>query len=206
MADSDNSTTLPSVMHGRGGRPTAIEPDCSDGADPVLALRRDWLRAQYVAQILCRFQQRLETRMMVNTGIPVLTAGRAISAFSGPTEESAARTDLTAEHAIACEAEVFAMTGALKLQDAIPETTALSLAGVVAKLEIIVGSDRDIDDPTDFPWPHIASVLIDLKKIAGSPPMERPDRAAVQADCARYRALAADLIGLENRAAESAVG
>jgi hypothetical protein len=37
------------------------------------------------------------------------------------------------------------------LQDAIPEVAANSLAGVVAKLEMIAGADRDIGDPIHFP-------------------------------------------------------
>ncbi|MFD1980466.1 hypothetical protein ACFSQQ_37995 [Mesorhizobium kowhaii] len=53
-------------------------------------------------------------------------------------------------YSIACQAEVEATTAALKLQDKIPDIRAHSLLGVVAKLEIIAGADRDIDDPTDF--------------------------------------------------------
>jgi hypothetical protein len=62
------------------------------------------------------------------------------------------------------------MTEAIKFQGAIPDVEARSLAGIVAKLEMIVGADRDIGDPTNFPWPHIASVLRDLKAIAGDLP------------------------------------
>ncbi|WP_258051817.1 hypothetical protein [Mesorhizobium sp. INR15] len=91
------------------------------------------------------------------------------------------------------------MTAVLKLQDKLPQTPALSLLGIVAKLEMIAGADREIDDPTDFPWPHIASVLDDLKEIAGSLPSERPDRSAVHADCRRYQAMAADLVSLDSR-------
>lgn len=43
------------------------------------------------------------------------------------------------------------MTEALKIQDSIPEVAATSLIGVISKLEMIVGADRDIGDPTDFP-------------------------------------------------------
>lgn len=156
-------------------------------ADPAIELLIRWRRAQHVSTVLCRFQQRLEARMMVNSGIPVLTAGVAISSSSD-------NLALAADYAIAREAEVFAMTWALKHQDAIPETTALSLAGIVAKLEIIVDSDRDIDDPTDFPWPHLASVLRDLKAIAGDLPAYRPDRAATRADAARHWEAAAKLV------------
>jgi len=100
---------------------------------------------------------------------------------------------------IACQAEVEATTVALKIQDKLPHIQARSLLGIVAKLEIIAGADRDIDDPTDFPWPHIASVLDDLKEIAGSLPSERPQRSVIQADCRRYQEIAADLVGVEKR-------
>jgi hypothetical protein len=179
MADSDNSTTLPSVTHGRGQRQLAHGLDRFDEADPALALLQGWLRAQHVSHVLCRLQQRLERH--------VLGA------------EAPDAMDKKVGYSIACQAEVEATTAALKLQDKIPHVEARSLLGIVAKLEIIVGADRDIDDPTDFPWPHIASVLNDLKKIAGSLPLGWPERSIVQADCRRYQAMAADLVDLEKQ-------
>lgn len=179
MADSDNSTTLPCVTHGRVQRPRAHGEDSFDDADPVLALLQGWLRAQHVSQVLCRRQQRLERRVLDAAAPDAM--------------------DKKVGYSIACQAEVEAATAALKLQDKIPHVQARSLLGVVAKLEIIVGADRDIDDPTDFPWPHIASVLNDLKEIAGSLPLERPGRSVVQADCRRYHTMAADLIRLEGQ-------
>ncbi|TPN83200.1 hypothetical protein FJ987_17265 [Mesorhizobium sp. CU2] len=186
MADSDNSTTLSSVTLGGSGEGTVKASPHSDEADPPLELLRDWLRAQHVSQVLCRFQQRLETR--------ALGAGRAAS------------REAKVGYSIAYQAEVEAATSALKIQDRLPRTRAHSLLGVVAKLEIIVGADRDIDDPTEFPWPHIESILRDLKEIAGSVPFERPDRSIVQADCRRYQARAADLVSLEKHAAEPPFG
>ncbi|MGO4642072.1 hypothetical protein AB4Z43_26880 [Mesorhizobium sp. 2RAF45] len=149
-----------------GFRQIAISSGSSP--DPALNLWNDWHRARHVSLVLCRVQQRVETQTMVNPGIPVLSAGevkarQATVAASGP----------GSEYAIAREAEVFAMTEALRFQDAIPKVTALSFAGIVAKLEMIVGADREIGDPTDFPWPHIASVLRDLKAIAGDLPAYR---------------------------------
>lgn len=86
------------------------------------------------------------------------------------------------------------MTEALKLQDSIPEVAAMSLAGVIAKLEMIVGADRDIGDPTDFPWPHIASVLRDLKAIAGDLPAGNRSRARTRNDVAKHWESAVKLI------------
>lgn len=135
--------------------------------------------------------------MLVNTGIPGLTGSEASGSRNDrPQAPNAAwqTVDGSVERAVACEAEVFAVTEELKLQDAIPDVVATSLAGVVAKLEMIVGADREIDDPTDFPWPHIASVLRDLKAIVGDMPMDRPERAAVRADIARYWQAATRLV------------
>ena len=152
---------------------------CNRQFEPALTLWSHWNRSRHVSLVLCRVQQRLETRMMVNTGIPVLTAGE-----QAKRQTSVAESDVRADYAVSREAEVFAMIEAIKLQDAIPDVEARSLAGIVAKLEMIVGADRDIGDPTNFPWPHIASVLRDLKAIAGDLPPYRSDRAATRADVA----------------------
>jgi hypothetical protein len=114
--------------------------------------------------------------------------------------------DKQVAYSIACQAEVESSTVALKLQDKLPQIRARSLLGVVAKLEIIAGADRDIDDPTDFPWPHIASVLADLKEITGSLTLGRPERSIVQADCRRYQAMAADLVVLEKQTSDLGLG
>ncbi|GLQ79635.1 hypothetical protein GCM10007881_31540 [Mesorhizobium huakuii] len=128
---------------------------------------------------------------MVNPGIQGLAA-------DSPTRVQSSQTARTRggpqEYAVAREAEVFAMTEALKLQDSIPEVAATSLIGVIAKLEMIVGADRDIGDPTDFPWPHIASVLRDLKAIAGSLPAHRRSRARTRSDVTKHWESAVKLV------------
>lgn len=182
MADSDHSTTMPPVTNGK----TANALNRLRDADPVILLLRDWSRAQQVSQVLCRLQQRLERRF--------LNAGGSEA------------VDKQVDYSIACQAEVEATTAALKLQDKLPQIRARSLFGIVAKLEIIAGADRDIDDPTDFPWPHIASVLDDLKEIAGSLPFEQPQRSVVHADCRHYQAMAADFVGLQMQGANLRLG
>jgi hypothetical protein len=59
---------------------------------------------------------------------------------------------------------------------------------------MIVGADREIGDPTDFPWPHIASVLRDLKALAGDLPPYRSARANTRADVALHWGEAAKLV------------
>ncbi|BCG69832.1 hypothetical protein MesoLj113a_09900 [Mesorhizobium sp. 113-1-2] len=127
---------------------------------------------------------------MVNTGNWGLTAdlrNRAESQAGHAIGDSGA-------YAIAREAEVFAMTEALRLQDSIPEVAAKSIMGIIAKLEMIVGADRDIGDPTDFPWPHIASVMRDLKAIAGDLPRGRRSRARTRGNVAKHWDSAAKVV------------
>ena len=125
---------------------------------------------------------------MVNPGIQGLTA-------DSPTRDRRVRTiGDPRDYAVAREAEVFAMTEALKLQDSIPEIAATSLVGVIAKLEMIVGADRDIGDPTDFPWPHIASVLRDLKAIAGGLPLGSRSRERTRSDVSKHWESAVKLV------------
>ncbi len=165
--------------------------------DRALELRAHQQRVRHVALVLCRVQQRLESKMLVNTGIPGLTGSEPSGSRNDRRQARIAAWQTVSEsleYGVACEAEVFAVTEELKLQDAIPDVVATSLAGVVAKLEMIVGADREIDDPTDFPWPHIASVLRDLKAIAGDMPMDRPERAVIRADIARHWEAATRLV------------
>jgi hypothetical protein len=127
---------------------------------------------------------------MVNPGIQVLAADSP----TGVQNQTARTLGDPREYAVAREAEVFAMTEALKLQDSIPEVAATSLIGVIAKLEIVVGADRDIGDPTDFPWPHIASVLRDLKALAGGLPVDRRSRERTRSDVAKHWESAVKLV------------
>ncbi|WP_322414338.1 hypothetical protein [Mesorhizobium huakuii] len=182
MTDSDNSTTLPSVTTRRRDRQISNASGYFDDSDSAILLQREWLRAQHVSQVLCRLQQRLERRVLDGASLE-------------PTDEKVG-------YYIACQAEVEATTAAVRLQDKLPHIRAGSLLGVVAKLEIIVGVDRDIDDPTDFPWPHIASVLDDLKEMAGSLPSERPQRSVVHEDCRRYQEMGANFVGLQLRSGQ----
>ncbi|WP_292316914.1 hypothetical protein [Mesorhizobium sp.] len=158
--------------------------------DPALLLMSDWQMARYISLLLCRVQQRLESQIMVNPGIQGLTANSTARVQN----EEALTLGAPRDYAVAREAEVFAMTEALKLQDSIPDIAATSLVGVIAKLEMIVGADRDIGDPTDFPWPHIASVLRDLRAIAGGLPICRRSRERTRSDVARHWESAVKLV------------
>lgn len=227
MTDSDTTTIASFVVRSEKPRQgftqklrDVDQPAC-DEADPAVVLLRDWRRAQRVSLVLCRLQQRLESRIInalgfrgqaqgvplpngevsqvrcgLEEGLDKSTHGKEKTQIDGQIAQWDAM-DEDIGYSIAREAEVTAMTAALKLQDALPHTAARSLFGIIAKLEIIAGADREIGDATDFPWPHIDSVLRDLKKVSGSLPKERPGRCVVRADVARYWAIAANLVRLE---------
>lgn len=215
MADSDNTTTLSCVTRSQRSKPSGGLPD------PAVDLFLEWRRAEYIARVLCRHQQRLEKRVNDEAGFRGHLA-MVIPRSDGESGSVDLRSELEnllqtgglkgAEYAeadleyrqqvewsvadrrigysLAREAEAVAATAVLKLQDAMPNTVALSLQGIVAKLEMIVGADREIDDPADFPWPQITSVLRDLKEIAGQGPDQRAERASIRAEAERCLLLA----------------
>ncbi|WP_246676500.1 hypothetical protein [Mesorhizobium sp. B1-1-5] len=187
MADSDNTTTLPFVIGRQRHEPVSPALQAIDSA---LRLWSEWQGARYASLVLCRVQQRLESQIMVDPRIQGLTA----DSLTRVHDKTARTLGGRREYAVAREAEVFAMTEALKFQDLVPEVAATSLAGIIAKLEMIVGADRDIGDPTDFPWPHISSVLRDLKSIAGSLPDGRRSRERTRSDVAKHWESAVKLV------------
>ncbi|EBV3599761.1 hypothetical protein DOI34_24675 [Salmonella enterica subsp. enterica serovar Virchow] len=208
MADSDNSMSLPAVIGGSGGRsadfdvwmigissfasPSEVknlpegelisEQRSNGDVDPAIIACGQWRQARHVSLVLCRLQQRLERRMM-NAAL-----------YGRDQPATCDRMDEEIGYSVALEAEVLATSAVLNIQDDIPNMEAGSLLGIVAKLEMVAGADREIDDPTDFPWPHIESILRDLKRLAGSLPVHRPGRASVREDAKRYRSVAAKLV------------
>jgi len=122
MADSDNTTSLPFVIGQQGRKRNA---PAGAEMDPALSLWGGWHQARYVSLLLCRVRQRLEARIMANTGIQVLTSDKSVSrrmqgATPGP----------RAEYEVACEAEVFAMTEELRFQDLSPASQLCRLLGL----------------------------------------------------------------------------
>lgn len=62
--------------------------------------------------------------------------------------------------------EIDAMDAEQRLLDAVVTTPASSLAGVMAKLEMIAGGGENSDDAEAFPWPQLRSALADLRAVA----------------------------------------
>ncbi|NGN43503.1 hypothetical protein G6N74_20745 [Mesorhizobium sp. CGMCC 1.15528] len=163
MADSDNTTTLPFVTSRlrRKRSPVDERPDGAserrgcEPADPAVVLLNKWQEAHHVAHVLCRLQQRHETRLL-NT----------------PASPAQDRVD----HAMARALEIDAMDAEQRLIDAVATTPAHSLSGVMAKLEMITGCSEADEDPSAFPWPQLRSVLADLREVAARDHACRTDK------------------------------
>ena len=183
MADSDNTTALPFVTQGGRRKSCAVddgaEGDSSVGVrpaekiaarllapiDPCVVLLQEWEQAHHMAVVLCRLQQRLETR--------IRNALRASEPSSGPENEQSTdrqtrwdELDQEVGYSRARAAEAQAVEAEEEILDAVAATPAQSLAGVIAKLKIIVGGGETAGDMSSFPWPQIQSVLADLKQLA----------------------------------------
>ncbi len=170
MADSDHSISLPFVTHRQtqkitvASRNTPAAPsltsktDKTGTPDPVLALANRWRDAHARALAMCHRQQRLESRILRRAG------HRSPEDGVGNTRREQANLDLGYSKAKAAE-EVLVVE-ADRLLEELSRTPARSLEGLIAKLEVIVRESEARNSPTDFPWPHLRSLLADLGRIA----------------------------------------
>ncbi|MEO5325236.1 hypothetical protein PV773_18160 [Mesorhizobium sp. CC13] len=163
-------------------------------ADPALALWREWAAAHQRAQRLCRRQQELEAelaeRVEVLWTVVKVPGGEEIVVCSKEALDRivGARTDMAAIRARA-EAELaerqacfeaaateigyFAGLRAEReayerveaLLEALSQTPAVSLAGVVGKLDAVIRNGEAWEDLSAFPWPQIRSARDDLMQI-----------------------------------------
>jgi hypothetical protein len=163
MADSDNTMTLPFVTSRLRRKRSPVderqagvsERRSIEPADPAVALLHEWQEAHHVALVLCRLQQRRETRLL--------------RAVASPAEDRAG-------HSMARALEIDAMDAEQRLLDGVATTSAHSLTGVMAKLEMITGCSEADEDPSAFPWPQLRSVLADLRKVAARDHACRTDK------------------------------
>lgn len=163
MADSDNTTTLPIVIkrwRRRRGRVseilaealdrTAPERAASIVSDPAVELLHNWNETHYAASVLCRLQQRQESRTL-----------RLRQRRSNPDPLHTQRCN----HEAAQAAEITAIDEEERLLEACTATSASTLEGVLAKLEIIESAGQSRGAATEFPWPQIRSLTMDLRKV-----------------------------------------
>lgn len=93
--------------------------------------------------------------------------------------------NLNEAYRIAQAAEALAMVELQRLQDSQVDIAARTPADIVAKLEMAVGSEHDVEDRSVFPLPQLISALRDLKSITQHPTFRR-DRATTRVDVSQY--------------------
>ncbi|UCI05671.1 hypothetical protein [Mesorhizobium sp. B1-1-8] len=185
MADSDNSTTLPSVIRRELFRATT---------DPAVTVWREWQAAHEETDRLSREQQRLERRLVEEVGFPKVMIRLSDDRGATPASHEALRgvlgvgsmeTEIAAKveadlavhqarweaydraigYSATLRAESEAAGQAETLLEALSETPAISLAGVAAKLDAILREGQPSKDDPEFPWPQIRSVMEDIGRI-----------------------------------------
>ena len=163
MADSDNTTTLPSVTPSRKSRMGSAVHFANGGAthtDPALSLSQAWTEAHAAMAEQCLRQQRLETEL--------LECGQSSQYLDGkPARRAGGRGGIMQAYAKAKAAEALAVAREQELLERLPMTPAHSLAGIAAKLTVILTEVEDNTDLTDFPAPHLRSALEDLLRLMG---------------------------------------
>jgi len=190
MADSDNTTALPFVTQGGRRKSCAVddgaEGDISVGVrpaekiaarllapiDPCVVLLQEWEQAHHMAVVLCRLQQRLEIRIRNALRASEPSGGAENDGHSAPqpADQQTRWDELDREvgYSRARAAEAQAVEAEEEILDAVAGTPSQSLAGVIAKLKIIVGGGENMDDTSAFPWPQFQSVLADLQALGES--------------------------------------
>ncbi|RUW51082.1 hypothetical protein EOA32_17200 [Mesorhizobium sp. M1A.F.Ca.ET.072.01.1.1] len=159
--------------------------------DPVLRLCAKWHEVHRSTLALCRQQQQLETYLVEAVGFPcakmqlrdggertVHSVESLDKLYSSENEVAWGRAlaDLAAHQARwdAADVEIgFSRTDELiqrseaaeqALLDDLPLSPARSVEGVLAKLLVILHYGEHWENPDDFPWRHIRSMLDDLAR------------------------------------------
>jgi hypothetical protein len=161
--------------------------------DPALLLSQAWIEAHSRTLTLCLRQQQLESELAISIGFPpakiILPDGseREVSSLEDvqdvldtTTDKQISRVEAEAlvdhwsrwqakdaelGYSATREAEQQAAEKEQILLDELARTPARSIAGVIAKLAVLLREVEDHHDASDFPLPHIRSVLDDLTRI-----------------------------------------
>lgn len=157
MADSDNTTSLPFVIHQDDERKILATSDENVRADPTVALSRAWHEAFVEFLDLCKRQQQLEYLVLNSNTSHHLPKRPRSTTIKLPPEASA-------EYVAARNAEEQAARAADVLLRKVFDTPATSMSGVIAKLEVLLLESEVGDGPSDFPWPHLRSAVSDLRR------------------------------------------
>ncbi|CDX12055.1 conserved hypothetical protein [Mesorhizobium plurifarium] len=168
MADSDNTTTLPSVTLGREMQ-SPLTKECAGSSaeaplshDPALLLSLAWIDA-HVEMLASSVRQQQEEEGLLERGA-LLPTGALVERGEGASadcDDLDGREEDAADKADALLAEIAA-------------TPAQSLAGVIAKLAVVVREANDNSDLFEFPLPQIRSALADLRRLAHDAICDQP--------------------------------
>ncbi|WP_156381254.1 hypothetical protein [Aminobacter sp. DSM 101952] len=184
MADSDNSTTLPFVTRGRKMEMHASHKDRQAAnskvgqriavSDLAVTVGQAWNSARQRTLALCRRQQKLEGKLARIAGFPETEQIHATSPTLCKRSDAARQTrwqikDAQLGYSRAKEAEQRAADTQQKILEQLAATPAGTLEGVIAKLEVILLEGKECDDDPKFPWPHIRSIIDDLKYLSDLP-------------------------------------
>jgi hypothetical protein len=208
MADSEISTTLPIVSRGTristsfaASDSSLLQQTCDlcgtkVPLDPAVLAGRKWRAAHDKTLVLCRRQQRLETKLQHSVGMPC--APVEVTGLDKPVRISSlcdldrlierhpealaakekAMADLTAHqrrwdeadralgYSITREKEDAAAQDEQRLADLLWSTPASSLGGIAAKIEAVVATGEPKQGSSEFPWPRIRSALTSLREIS----------------------------------------
>lgn len=133
--------------------------DCAPThTDPALALAQAWTEAHAAMAEQCLRQQRLETELLERRR----SSGNVDGKLAG---RAGGRGGTRRAYAAAKAAEALAGAHEQELLERLARTPAHSLAGVAAKLCVIVTEAEGNTDLTDFPVPHLRSALEDLRRL-----------------------------------------
>jgi hypothetical protein len=133
-------------------------------ADPALALSLAWIDAHVGMLASCVRQQQAEEGLLESGAL--FPVGEVIGRGEGACADRDCPDFLKEEQ-----------DGAEKADDLLAEiaaTPAQSLAGVVAKLAVILREATDNTDFCEFPLPHIRSALADLRRLTREATSDQP--------------------------------
>ncbi|CDX37662.1 conserved hypothetical protein [Mesorhizobium sp. ORS 3359] len=145
-------------------KPSANAAAGQPSADPAVVLSLAWIDAHVAMLASCIRQQQAEGRVVDRD---------ALRSVDGAFQRGEG-ADADVDHLDALTAERDDAGKADALLAEIAATPAQSLAGVVAKLAVIVREATDNTDLCEFPLQHIRSALADLRRLAREPINDRP--------------------------------
>jgi hypothetical protein len=169
--------------------------------DPVLALWQDWRKLYAEAEIHCRRWQQVESLLFRTVGFPSVRVDvpggesfqaqdhRSIEDLLGRAPETRARRNRLHAKLRAHRRRWEAAAAALRLDELdrrqeaayreaeamvgpLFEAPAGTLAGVAAKLTLVLRLGEPSPRAPEFPWPQLRSALADLQRLAKLPAAE----------------------------------